>query len=231
MVKDYSSFDHWALTYDDDMRKANDSDDWMFRGYYSILDRIVEYCELDNYENPLVLDIGAGTGNLSEKFLDKKLMVTAIDPSVKMREMCKEKYPDLEILSGDFLDIPLPPESIDIIVSSYAFHHLTDEEKAVSVSLMRDILQPGGRIIIADLMFEDREEKKRIRQFLLESGQSEIVEDIDDEFPGYFNELQGVFTQAGFDVRGEQLTASVWIICAILQSLQSGDNCQTGGQK
>jgi putative AdoMet-dependent methyltransferase len=73
-------FDRWALTYDDDMEKANDSDDWMFGGYYRILDKVIEYCELEKYENPLVLDIGAGTGNLSAKFLEKELMVTATDP-------------------------------------------------------------------------------------------------------------------------------------------------------
>jgi hypothetical protein len=33
MTGNYNSFDHWALTYDNDMRKADDSDDWMFGGY------------------------------------------------------------------------------------------------------------------------------------------------------------------------------------------------------
>ena len=69
MVDQFNTFNRWALTYDDDMEKASNSDDWMFSGYHRILDKVVEYCELDSYENPLILDIGAGTGNLTSKFL------------------------------------------------------------------------------------------------------------------------------------------------------------------
>ena len=212
MTDRFNTFDRWALTYDDDMQKANDSDDWMFRRYYTILDKVVAYCELGKYKNPLVLDIGAGTGNLSGKFLEKRLTVTAIDPSGKMREICINKYPELEVLPGNFLDIPLPPQSIDIIVSSYAFHHLTEEEKTISVSLMRDILQPGGRIVIADLMFKNQREKERIRQNLRNSGQSETVEELDEEYPAYFENLEKVFQGEGFSFHGEQLTESVWIL-------------------
>jgi ubiquinone/menaquinone biosynthesis C-methylase UbiE len=190
----------------------------MFGDYYHVLDKVVEYCELEKYENPLVLDIGAGTGNLSVKFLEKELMVTAIDPSQKMREICKSKYPDLEVLPGNFLNIPLPPESIDIIISSYAFHHLTEEEKAVSVSLMSDILQPGGRIVIADLMFKNPSEKELNRQKLLDPEQAKEFEEIEEEYPAYFDDLEQVFQRNGFSFCGEQLTESVWVLRGCLQS-------------
>jgi ubiquinone/menaquinone biosynthesis C-methylase UbiE len=216
MTEQLNDFDRWALSYDENIRKADDSDDWMFGGYYRVLDKVVEYCELKKYENPLVLDIGVGTGNLSAHFLEKGLTVTAIDPSQKMREICQSKYPDLEVLSGDLLDIPLPPESIDIIISSYAFHHLTEEEKTVSVSLMRDILQPDGRIVIADLMFKNQQEKEYIRQKLLDQEQSKEFEEIEEEYPAYFDDLEQVFQRNGFTCHGEQLTESVWIIHACL---------------
>ena len=216
MTGNYNSFNRWALTYDDDMEKANDSDDWMFGGYYRVLDTVVDYCELEQYENPLVLDIGAGTGNLSAKFLDIGLMVTAIDPSEKMREICQSKYPDLEVLPGDFLDIPLPPESIDIIVSSYALHHLTKDEKVVSILLMRDILQPGGRIVIADFMYKNLSEKERIKQKLSDPEHVREFEAMDEEYPAYYDDLEQVFRSTGFSVHGEQLTESVWILRACL---------------
>lgn len=211
-----NGFDRWALTYDEDMRKANDSDDWIFSGYYHVLDKVVEYCELDTYENPLVLDIGAGTGNLSARFLEKELTVTAIDPSEKMREICKGKHPNLKVLPGDFLNIPLSPKSIDIIVSSYALHHLTDKEKIESASLMRDILQPGGRIVIADLMFKNPTEKERIRQNLLDPEQVREFEEVSKEYPSYFPDLKQVFLRGSFDVHGKQLTKSIWVLCACL---------------
>jgi hypothetical protein len=33
MTEQLNDFDRWALSYDEDMRKADDSDDWMFGGY------------------------------------------------------------------------------------------------------------------------------------------------------------------------------------------------------
>ena len=214
MTDRFNTFDRWALTYDDDMHKANDADDWMFGGYYHVLDKIVEYCELEKYENPLMLDIGAGTGNLSARFLEKGLTVKAIDPSKKMREICKDKYPNLEVLHGDFLDIPVPPKSSDIIVSSYAFHHLTPDEKEISISLMEKLLKPKGRIVIADLMFKNTTEKKRVNLALINSVLGATIDE--DEHPAIFEDIGQVFQKKGFNFHGEQLTDSVWILCACL---------------
>ncbi|MBN2077151.1 MAG: methyltransferase domain-containing protein [Dehalococcoidales bacterium] len=214
MSGNFNSFDRWALTYDKDMEMANDSNDWMFGGYYGVLNKVVEYCELEKYENPLMLDIGAGTGNLSVKFLDIGLMVKAIDPSKKMREICQSKYPDLKVLRGDFLDIPLPPESIDIIVSSYAFHHLTPDEKEISISLMEKLLKPKGRIVIADLMFKNTIEEERINLALFNSVLGDTIDE--DEYPAIFEDIGQVFQKKSFDFNGEQLTDSVWILCGRL---------------
>jgi putative AdoMet-dependent methyltransferase len=214
MTNNYSNFDRWALTYDEDMQKADESDDWMFGCYYRILDKVVEYCELETYENPLVLDIGAGTGNLSAKFLEKGLTVTAIDPSLKMRETCKGKYPNLEVLAGDFLNVPLQSQSIDIIVSSYAFHHLTHDEKETSISPMEKLLKPKGRIVIAGLMFKNTAEEERIKLALINSALGGMIDE--DEFPAIFEDMEQVFRKKGFDFHGEQLTESVWILCACL---------------
>jgi putative AdoMet-dependent methyltransferase len=122
----------------------------------------------------------------------------------------------MEVLRGDFLDIPLPPESIDIIVSCYAFHHLTEDEKAVSVSLIRDILRSGGRIVIADLMFKNPSEKERLRQDMVSSGRSETFEELNEEYPAYYEDLERSFQRKGFNVCGEQPTDSVWILRACL---------------
>lgn len=214
MTGNYNSFDNWALTYDKDMEKANDSDDWMFGGYSHVLDTVVEYCEIEKYENPLVLDIGAGTGNLSAKFLENRLMVTAIDPSEKMREICQSKYPDLKVLQGDFLDIPLPPQSFDIIVSSYAFHHLKHGEKETSISLMKNLCKSKGRIVIADLMYKNRSEERRIKQALRNSVLGDTIDE--DEYPAYFDDLEQVFQSNGLSFHGKQLTESVWILCGRL---------------
>jgi GrpB-like predicted nucleotidyltransferase (UPF0157 family) len=41
----------------------------------------------------------------------------------------------------------------DILISTFAFHHLNILEKEKAINLLLDYLKPGGKIIIADLMF------------------------------------------------------------------------------
>ncbi len=50
-------------------------------------------------------------------------------------------------------ELDLPPASVDLIVSSYALHHLRDADKARLATAAYSWLRPGGRIIIADMMF------------------------------------------------------------------------------
>ena len=41
----------------------------------------------------------------------------------------------------------------DVVVSNYAFHHLDHAGKQLALTEARRILQPGGRLVIADMMF------------------------------------------------------------------------------
>ncbi len=47
----------------------------------------------------------------------------------------------------------MPAGSIDLIVSSYALHHLRDPDKAKLVTAAYGWLRPGGQLAIADMMF------------------------------------------------------------------------------
>jgi SAM-dependent methyltransferase len=58
----------------------------------------------------------------------------------------------LDGLAMPIEELVLPPGSVDLIVSSYALHHLRDADKARLVSAALGWLAPGGRLIIADMM-------------------------------------------------------------------------------
>ncbi|HLN06354.1 MAG TPA: class I SAM-dependent methyltransferase, partial [Acidimicrobiales bacterium] len=47
----------------------------------------------------------------------------------------------------------LPENSVDLVVSNYALHHLRDRDKQVAVDEAVKWLRPGGKLVIGDMMF------------------------------------------------------------------------------
>ncbi len=216
MAEDRWGFNQWAKSYDEDVIKAAQADNWIFRDYDRVLDKVVEYCDLAGNSYSSVLDIGVGTGNLASRFLSRGMQVIGVDPSEEMRNICQQKHPYIMVVDGDFLKIPLYLPHVDLIVSAYAFHHLTAAEKAEAVRVMKRFLKPKGRAVIADLMFRNAAEERRIKQALREAGRSDILEEFEDEYPGLFEELTLIFNGEGFSFQGERLTESIWILGAFL---------------
>jgi putative AdoMet-dependent methyltransferase len=216
MSGDTWGFNEWAQSYDEDVIKSARAGDWIFGDYARVLDKVVEYCQLEENSYFSVLDIGIGTGNLAARFLMRGMQVIGIDPSVKMRKICRRKYPGIRVLAGDFLKIPRSLPDVDLIVSAYAFHHLTAAEKAKAVPAMKKLLKPKGRIVIADLMFRNSVEEGRIKRTLRETGRTDVLEEFEDEYPALFEELALIFKTEGFFFDGERLTESVWILRATL---------------
>ncbi|MDO3411395.1 methyltransferase domain-containing protein [Saccharibacillus sp. CPCC 101409] len=100
------------------------------------------------------LDIGAGTGNLAGRLSESGADMAAVDQSAAMLEICRAKFPALDARPGNFLYLPFESGSFDFAVSSYAFHHLSGEQKPLALREIRRVLKPGGRFCIADTMFE-----------------------------------------------------------------------------
>jgi len=106
----------------------------------------------------LVVDLGCGTGQLSLPLARLGAQVLAVDVSAAMVQRLRSEARRLGVTQVEGLAMPieklaLPPESVDLIVSSYALHHLRDADKARLVASAFGWLRPGGRIVIADMMF------------------------------------------------------------------------------
>jgi 2-polyprenyl-3-methyl-5-hydroxy-6-metoxy-1,4-benzoquinol methylase len=105
-----------------------------------------------------VLDLGCGTGQLSIPLAERGADVLAVDVSQVMIERLTQRA-ERQVpghIQGSALPIEqlmLPAGSVDLIVSSYALHHLRDADKARLVSAAFHWLRPGGRLIVADMMF------------------------------------------------------------------------------
>jgi ubiquinone/menaquinone biosynthesis C-methylase UbiE len=104
------------------------------------------------------VDLGAGTGFVTIPLAERVRSVIAIDLVLDMLEVARQEAQrrglnNISTVAEDFARVELPPASVDLIVSSYALHHLTDEDKIGLVERARSWLRPGGRIVVADMMF------------------------------------------------------------------------------
>lgn len=105
-----------------------------------------------------VVDLGCGTGQISLPLALRGAQVLAVDVSSAMvrrlqSEARRRGASSLEALALPIEELVLPPGSVDLVVSSYALHHLRDPDKARLVSAAYGWLRPGGRLLVADMMF------------------------------------------------------------------------------
>lgn len=85
-----------------------------------------------------VLDLGAGTGKLTEVLVDLGLDVVAVEPSAPMRERIAGRA---EVLDGTAESIPLADGSVDAVLVGQAFHWF-DADAALAE--MARVVRPGG---------------------------------------------------------------------------------------
>jgi len=116
---------------------------------------------------------------------------------------------------GHFLALPLMDEQAHFIVTSYALHHLTDEEKLLALQEMDRVLDDGGRIAIADLMFENEEQKEVVMKRFEEEGNTEAIFAINDEYYGLRSQLSGWLERHGYRVEVKKLSDILHVVYAV----------------
>ncbi|GAA0300396.1 putative AdoMet-dependent methyltransferase [Gracilibacillus halotolerans] len=201
-------FEEWASSYDEAVAGEDPQYRDVFDKYDTILDTVANVAEGN------VLEFGVGTGNLSEKLVQKNLQVFGIEPSNPMREIAQEKFPELSIEEGDFLNFPIPATEINSIVSTYAFHHLKDEEKEQAIQKFHDVLVPNGKVIFADTVYETEKTKQDIHEEAKTKGYTDLLHDLQTEYYPLLEDLRAMFERSGFRFEAKQLNKFVWLFVA-----------------
>ncbi|WP_289354780.1 methyltransferase domain-containing protein [Paenibacillus sp. S-12] len=203
------NFDKQATHYDKLVANGTGPLD-VHANYEDILDRVC--LEAKPKPGAQGLEIGVGTGNLAGRCVNQGAEMTGIDQSSAMLERCREKWPNIRLLQGNMLALPLADEAFDFIVSTYALHHVTDEQKEIVLAEMCRVLQPSGRIVIADLMFRDDAHRASFIEDLKEAEDFEGIEAVHDEYFADLSRLIAWLENHSFEVKAEQLNHLIHLL-------------------
>ena len=122
--------------------------------------RVVERALVGADGSETALDIGTGTGAVALGLAGRVGQVYAVDISNGMLDRARAKAAERGVERVTFghgtfrnpgaaVDLP---ETVDLVVSNFAMHHLEDSEKADAIETVRDLLADGGRFVLGDVI-------------------------------------------------------------------------------
>ena len=126
--------------------------DNMREEFFSVQVRNKAFDIVNFNKDMVVADIGCGTGYITEGLIDKGLKIIAVDQSDKMLQIMKDKfrnYNHIDYLIGNFDQIPIATNSIDVAFANMYLHHVDEPE--IAIREIYRILKLGGKLIITDL--------------------------------------------------------------------------------
>lgn len=109
-----------------------------------------------------ILDLGIGTGETALRLLQRHpdAVVVGVDESPAMLDAAAQRLgPRLAGTHVALLQAPLPEGRFDLVASALAVHHLDGDEKADLFRRLRQVVAPGGRFVLGDVVVpEDRDD-------------------------------------------------------------------------
>jgi len=194
------------------LAKNYDTRHTQFRDFKREAEQIIATLGLD--ASATVIDMGCGTGAFALHAARHYRKVYAVDVSKAMLDLARRKAKEanvgnIEFCHGGFLTYEHRAEPADAAVSTVALHHLPDFWKSVGLYRLAQMLRPGGRFYLFDVVFSFPVERYETSaaQFvgamsdqMGPTGQSEPATHIRDEYSTYTWIMEGLLERAGFRI-------------------------------
>ncbi|CAA0126865.1 putative S-adenosylmethionine-dependent methyltransferase/MSMEI_2290 [Mycolicibacterium vanbaalenii] len=117
-------------------------ENYWFRRHEVVYRRLVERCcDRD------VLEAGCGEGYGADLIADVARRVIGLDYDDSAVAHVRARYPRVDMRQGNLAELPLPAESVDVVVNFQVIEHLWDQEQFVAEC--HRVLRPGGVLLIS----------------------------------------------------------------------------------
>ena len=120
-----------------------------------------------------------------------------------------QRLDNVTMVQSGFLTYQHQGDVLDAIAANITLHHLPDFWKQIALNKLFDILKPGGRLFLADVVFgfDPRTYQKTIEDWFAGmkdiAGQNmadETITHVRDEFSTWEWILEGMLERAGFRI-------------------------------
>jgi tRNA (cmo5U34)-methyltransferase len=105
-----------------------------------------------------ILELGTGTGETAQRVLEHHpaAALVGVDESASMLEHARNALPKATELRVSRLQDPLPVGPFDLVFSALTVHHLNAAEKVDLFRRVAEVLRPGGRFVLGDVVVPER---------------------------------------------------------------------------
>lgn len=141
--------------------------------YDEMLEALLGYLP-NNWTPGTILELGCGTGNLTlllrERFPEAPL--TGIDVSEGMLEVCRARLGarPINLRQMDMRAAKFDDKSFDLVISSLALHHLTEDERRGLYKSVYAWLRQGGWFVFCDRFVDESEQVTKVNRQLWHDG-------------------------------------------------------------